>query len=313
MSTLSDRAIFVTGASTGIGRYLATYLTERGHIVYGSARKEEDVAALGKIGNVIPVRMDVRNAEDIRNAVEVIAGHQTGLYGLVNNAGLGGLGMIPTWTDDELLDIFNVNVFGPYRMTNAVLPLLLESKGRIVNIGSQGGSITYKYYGPYTMTKHALEAYTATLNHELNPHGVRASIVQPGGIVTNIGVNALPSTAERFRRATAPFIAEAQEVLASLENPSVQEDNGEESETRRKPSSPEIVATAVYDALFSEQPKTQYLVGTKWEGDRVINGLLTKLLEENDNPRHNYSRDELVALLDGHMRARSGAKRDQQP
>ena len=247
---------------------------------------------------MVPIRLDVRNAEQIRKAVNLVAGRGTGLYGLVNNAGLGELGLLPTWSDEEVFNIFDVNVFAPHRMTNAFLPLLLESKGRIVNIGSQGGVITYRYYGPYTMTKHALEAYTVTLNMEMEPYGVRASIVQPGGIVSNIGANMMPATVARFKRATAPFSEEAEMVLASFERAPSPEEEGEESETRRKPSSPEIVAVAVYDALFSERPKLRYLVGTKWEGDRVLNELLAKLLDENDNPRHDYSRDQLVALLD---------------
>ncbi|PKK82969.1 MAG: hypothetical protein CVT49_10925 [candidate division Zixibacteria bacterium HGW-Zixibacteria-1] len=296
-----NHPVLVTGASTGIGNHLVKYLAAQGHLVYGTARKEDDLAALGKIENVVPIELDVRNAEQIRQAFTFISGRGTGLYGLVNNAGLGELGMIPSWTDEEVLNIFNVNVFGPYRMTNAFLPLLLESKGRIVNIGSQGGVITYKYYGPYTMTKHALEAYTTTLNFELNQYGVQASIVQPGGIISNIGANSMPATIARFKRATAPFTEEAELVLAGFEQEPSQESDEEESETVRKPSSPEIVAIAVYEALFSERPKTRYLVGTKWEGDRVLNELLAKLLDENDNPRHNYSRDQLVALLDQHI------------
>jgi NAD(P)-dependent dehydrogenase (short-subunit alcohol dehydrogenase family) len=299
--TNPNHPILVTGASTGIGNHLVKYLAARGHIVYGTARKEDDLAALGTIENVVPIRLDVRNAEEIREAVNLVAGRGTGLYGLVNNAGLGELGMLPFWTNEDVLNIFNVNVFGPYRMTNAFLPLLLESKGRIVNIGSQGGVITSKYYGPYTMTKHALEAYTVTLNYELDPHGVQASIVQPGGIISNIGANSMPATVARFKRATAPFAEEAEQVLASFDQEPTPEEDGEESETRRKPSSPEIVAIAVYDALFSERPKTRYLVGTKWEGDRVLDELIAKLLDENDNPQHNYSRDQLVALLDRHI------------
>ena len=296
-----NHPVLVTGASTGIGNHLVKYLAARGHTVYGTARKDGDLAALGEIENVVPIRLDVRNAEQIREASSLVAARGMGLYGLVNNAGLGELGMLHSWTDEEILNIFNVNVFGPYRMTNAFLPLLLASRGRIVNIGSQGGVITYKYYGPYTMTKHALEAYTVTLNHELVPYGVRASIVQPGGIISNIGANSMPATVSRFKRATAPFTEEAEQILAGFEQESPPEDDGEESETRRKPSSPEIVAVAVYDALFSERPKTRYLVGTKWEGDRVLNELLIMLLDENDNPQHNYSRDQLVALLDRHI------------
>lgn len=307
---MTDRnhPVLVTGASTGIGNHLVKYLATRGHIVYGTARKEDDLQALGQIANVVPIRLDVRNVQQVGEAVNSVAARGTGLYGLVNNAGLGELGMLPFWTDDEVSNIFNVNVFGPYRMTNAFLPMLLESKGRIVNIGSQGGVITSRYYGPYTMTKHALEAYTVTLNYELDPYGVRASIVQPGGIISNIGANSMPATVARFERATAPFAEEAEQILASFEQVPTPEDDGEESETRRKPSSPEIVAIAVYDALFSERPKTRYLVGTKWEGDRVLNELLAKLLDENDNPQHNYSRDQLVALLDRHILDRCDRK-----
>jgi NAD(P)-dependent dehydrogenase (short-subunit alcohol dehydrogenase family) len=297
------RPILVTGAGSGIGNYLVKYLAARGHIVYGAARRDNDLVALGKITNVIPIRLDVRDIRQVRDAEVFVREQGTGLYGLVNNAGLGELGLLSTWTEDELANIFDVNVFGPFRMTNVFLGLLLKSEGRIVNIGSQGGVITYKYYGPYAMTKHALEAYTVTLNYELEMYGVRASIVQPGGIATDIGARSMAGNVARFKRAEAPFVEEAEQFLAGLEMAPVAND-GEESETNRKPSSPEIVAIAVHEALFSERPKTRYLVGTKWEGDRVLNALLAQLLNENDNPQHNYSRDQLVALLDQQILSR---------
>ncbi len=301
MKTKSGSPILVTGASSGIGNYLARYLASQGHIVYATARKDTDLAELAKIKDVLPVKLDVRNPQQIKEAFDFIVNQGKGLYGLVNNAGIGELGMFNTWTDQEMFDIFDVNVFGVHRMTNAFVRLLIGSKGRIVNIGSQGGIITC----PYTMTKHALEAYTVSLNMELEPYGVLVSIVQPGGIVSNAGSNSLPGTIARFQRAAPPFKEEAEQVLASFNQPSEPSDEEEESETNRKPSSPEIVSIAVYDALFSEKPKLRYLVGTKWEGDRVINALIDKLLDENDNPQHNYSRDELVALLDRHISQRS--------
>jgi hypothetical protein len=131
------------------------------------------------------------------------------------------------------------------------------------------------------------------------------SIVQPGGIVSSVGANSMPGTRARFLRATPPFKEEAERVLAAFDEPPPSGEE-EESETNRKPSSPEIVSVAVYDALFSKTPKLRYLVGTKWEGDRVLNALISKLLDENDNPQHNYSRDELVALLDRHVSERAG-------
>jgi short-subunit dehydrogenase len=302
-SKLSSKVytILVTGASTGIGNHLTKYLSKKGHMVYGGTRKDSDIEKLKKIKNVIPVKLDVTKPKQIQRALELITQKGHGLYGLVNNAGIGGLGFFSTWTDKDMFEIFDVNVFGPHRMTNAFMKLIIESKGRIVNIGSQGGTITGKYFGPYTMTKHALEAYTVSLNQELRPYGVWVSIVQPGGIVSNVGANSLPGIIRRFKRAKPPFKEEAKQILASLEQPEQSSNEEDESESNRKPSSPEIVSVAVYDALFSEKPKLRYLVGTKWEGDRVINTLIEILLDENDNPLHNYSRDELIALLDKHI------------
>jgi NAD(P)-dependent dehydrogenase (short-subunit alcohol dehydrogenase family) len=297
--------ILVTGASSGIGAALARSLAAQGHPVYATARKDADLDALAQIDRVTPIRLDVRDAQQVRAARDQIIAAGTGLYGLVNNAGIGPLGPFSTWTDAELRDIFEVNVFGIHRVTRALLDLLLASQGRIVNIGSQGGMITKKYYGPYTMTKFALEAYTEALDDELAPHGVRVSVVQPGGVATEVGRNAMPATLAHFRRAAPPFAAEAQQMLDNFAAPPPPSD-GPESEANRKPSPPEVVVAAVADALFAERPKLRYLVGTKWEGDRVIHALIEKLLDENDNPHHSYTRDELVALLDRHISERGG-------
>jgi NAD(P)-dependent dehydrogenase (short-subunit alcohol dehydrogenase family) len=310
MDDETTRSVLVTGASSGIGNCVARYLAERGCLVYGTVRSDGAADELRKTDNVVPLGCDVTKPSEIAAAVRAVTSAGHGLYGLVNNAGLGDLGMLSTWTDEEMLRIFDVNVFGPHRMTNAFLPLLLAAHGRNVNIGSQGWILSKKYYGPYTMTKHAIEAYTETLRVELEPYGVLASVVQPGGIATNIGAASRDGTVARFRRAQPPFREEAEQILGFLTAPppevaaSGEVSAEEESESSRKPSSPGIVAEAVYDALFSPAPKLHYLVGTKWEGDRVLNALTAKLLDENDNPKHSYSRDELVALLDLHIAER---------
>lgn len=303
----ADQPILITGASTGIGNHLARTLAERGLTVYAAARKEADLAELQKIENVVPVQLDVRQPEQVRAAVGQVLAAGKGLYGLVNNAGVGELGLLAGWSDEDLFGIFDINLFGVHRLTNACLDLLVAASGRIVNIGSQGGMLSKKYYGPYTMTKHALENYTETLRQELEPYGVGVSIIQPGGVVSKIGENSLAGTLRHFRNVTGPLQQEAEMVLAALTEPQAVSDegnSGEESETNRKPSSPQIVTEAVLDALFSPKPKLHYLVGTKWEGDRVIHALLEKLVDENDNPRHNYSRDELISLLDQHIALR---------
>jgi len=180
--------------------------------------------------------------------------------------------------------------------------MLVESRGRVVLVGSQGGMISKKYYGPYTMTKHALEAYSVALRDELAGYGVGVSIVQPGGVATNMGQNSFAGLVARFERAEPPFKAEADAILESFNQPPEpapqESQEATESETNRKPSPPAVVTVVVLDALFSKTPKLRYLVGTKWEGDRVLHALVEKLLDENDNPVHNYSRDQLIGLLD---------------
>jgi short-subunit dehydrogenase len=297
------KAFLITGASSGIGFDIVKHLANLNHQVYATARKKTDLDKLDKIKNVIPLELDVTKPDQILKAVSIIKSNNSGLYGLVNNAGLGGLGGFTTWNEAELQQIFDVNVYGPWRMTNALIDLLIKSQGRIVNIGSQGGMITDKYFGPYTMTKHALEAYTASLRLELEAHHVKVSIVQPGGIETDIVSNSMPGIIRRFKRALSPFKEEADQVLESFQKPPSLPDDEPESKSNRKPSSVKIVTDAVHHALFSDNPKPCYLVGTKWEGDRVINGLLKKIVQENDNPKHNYSRDELIMMLDKHLSA----------
>lgn len=298
------RTILVTGASTGIGRDLAERLSDLGHRVWASARKPSDLESLSRLPGVIPLPLDVRDPESVRSARKRVEERGGGLDGLVNNAGVGGLGPLAGWTEPELRDIFEVNLFGPMRMIREFLPPLLARGGRIVNIGSQGGSISMRYYAPYTMTKHALEALTVSMRDELGPHGIHVSIVQPGGVITAIGENSLDSDIARFRRAPVPFDRESKEVVdALLANPEPREEEPESAENR-KPSSPQIVTAAVLDALFSPAPRARYLVGTRWEGRRVVNALIERLLDANDCPSLSYPRSELIAMLEAAARTR---------
>jgi NAD(P)-dependent dehydrogenase (short-subunit alcohol dehydrogenase family) len=290
--------ILVSGASSGIGNHLTRRLAELGHRVFATARKPADLEHLAAVPGVEPIAMDVRSASDIRRAVAQVEASGLGLYGLVNNAGLGGLGPLAAWSEEELLEIFDVNALAPIRLTQAFLPFLLRTHGRVVNIGSQGGSIATHYYGPYSMTKHALEAFTVALGQELGPYGIRVSIVQPGGVRSSIGENSLAGTVGRFRRMAPPFAEEGRAVLESLEQePPPHADDEPESEMNRKPSSPEIVAVAVLEALFAENPRPRYLVGTRWEGRRVLDALMERLLDANACPTLGYTLDELIAMF----------------
>ena len=300
MTSSQPSPIVVTGAGSGIGWHLTGTLSDRGMEVLATARRPEDLKRLAGLRGVTPVDLDVRDVAAIRETARKIEATVDGLSGLVNNAGMGGIGPFIAYTESELNELFSVNVHAPIHLANALLPLLLRARGRIVNIGSQGGSITSKYFGPYTMTKHALEAMTASLGEELQPHGVHVSIVQPGGIESRIGETSLPSSIERFRRAPAPLDEEALRWAQALEGDAP--DSGLSSDPPdRRPSPPSIVTEAVLHALFAERPRLRYLVGTRWEGNRVIHTLLQRLVDANACETLRYSREELVAFLDEHL------------
>lgn len=231
------------------------------------------------------------------------------VHGLVNNAGIGGLGWLHTFSDEEFLQILDTNVMGPQRLSRALLPQLLASRGRIVHISSMGGSITSRWYGPYTASKHALEAFAQCQRLELAPHGVEVSIVQPGGVATGIGERSAAGMRARLQRAEPPFRAEAQAFVAGMDRPATGFDERQpESAANRRLSPPEAVAEAVAHALFAPTPRARYLVGSRWEGQRVIDNLITRLLDANEGPSMGYSRDELLALVDAALAQRASVQ-----
>ncbi len=302
----SSRPVFITGAGSGIGRATAVTLSGLGHPVYAAARKTAHLEELGAIGNITPVRLDVRDPDQARAAVEMVAAAGAGLYALVNNAGVGGIGPIAAFTDDEVRDLFEVNVFGVVRMTRLFLPMLLEARGRVVIVGSQGGSISMKYYGPYTMTKHALESFVVALDAEIRPHGARATILQPGGVITDIGRNSAGADEARFRRAGPPFDVEAGEILSMPDGSEAFDPSRPESAANRNPTHPDVVADAVRDALDAADPALRVLIGTRWEGNRVLDALMSRIDDANACPSLRYPEEELLRRLEMVLRMKGG-------
>lgn len=135
-----QKAILVTGASTGIGRKITEKLAGDGYFVYAGARKEADLKALGEIKNVQAIRLDVTKPEEIDAAVATVTQGGKGLYGLINNAGIAAVGSVADTKLEEFELVMAVNVGGPYRMAKAFLPLITAQKGRIVTIGPSPGS-----------------------------------------------------------------------------------------------------------------------------------------------------------------------------
>jgi len=175
VATRPQKAVLVTGASTGIGRKITERLAKDGYFVYAGARKDSDLAHLDAIENVDAVRLDVTNPADIAAAVETITKAGRGLYGLVNNAGVGIIGPLVETKDEDFQWVMDVNVFGPYRVTKAFSPLIVASKGRITTISSISGILSPPRLGVYSMSKHAIEAFGDSLAGEMEPLGVKVT------------------------------------------------------------------------------------------------------------------------------------------
>lgn len=185
-----QKAVLVTGASTGIGRKISERLAADGYFVYAGARKEKDLAELDAIENVDSVRLDVTKPEEIAAAVETITKAGRGLYGLVNNAGIAITGPLAETTEEDFDFLFDVNVYGSYRVTRAFSPLIVQSQGRITTIGSISGILSARNLGVYSMSKHAIEAFADALAAEMAPVGVKVSVIEPGNYRSEIGATA---------------------------------------------------------------------------------------------------------------------------
>ena len=266
----SPKAVLVTGASTGIGRYVTERLAKAGYFVYAGARKEADLAALNAIKNVQAIRLDVTRQEDIDAAVATITQAGRGLYGLVNNAGVAQVGPLATMPMNEIDLQIQVNLYGPVRMARAFLPLLLESKGRITTVGSISGILASRDLNAYSMSKHAMEAFTDSLAAELAPQGVIVNIVEPGNFNSEIGASATKRTGVETRFTD-----------------------------RSKYKQPDEVAAAVELALFEPTPKRRYMVTPdQGEAERTIRKQIEQLVQLNERQPYSYDRDTLVKMLD---------------
>lgn len=265
-----QRAVLVTGASTGIGRRITEQLAADGHFVYAGARKPEDLAALGKIPNVQAIRLDVTSDADVAAAVQTITEAGRGLYGLVNNAGVAVVGPLRSMKPEDFDFTMQVNVYGPFRVTQAFAPLIIASKGRITNISSISGILSSGSLGAYSMSKHALEAFGDSLAADMAPLGVHVSLIEPGNYNSEIGASAA-------KRAAAP----------------------ERFTDRKRYKEPDEVAAAARLALFEANPKRRYLVvPDASEGERTIRTAIGELAQLNERHAHSYDRDTLVRMLD---------------
>lgn len=281
------KAVLVTGATSGIGLHIAKRLASEGYFVYAGARKQADIDRLNAMENIEAVRLDVTVQEDIDTAVAHIRDSGRGLWGLVNNAGVFIGGPVTEVSIEETEWLFDVNVFGVYRVTQAFAPLIIESKGRISSIGSISGIASGRFFSHYSMSKHAVEAFTDSLATELDRFDVQVSVIEPGNYDTRIVESAWKRMREKgYIKDDSPYAADLKQFMEWPADRSIYEE-------------PDDVADAAMHALFSDTPKRRYLtVPNEREAEVTIRAILGELAQLNDSQAYTFSRAELIAMLD---------------
>jgi NAD(P)-dependent dehydrogenase (short-subunit alcohol dehydrogenase family) len=191
-----SKAVLITGCSSGIGRATALRLARGGWSVYATARRLESIAELGDVG-CRTLALDVTDEDSMRAAVAAVEQAEGAVGVLVNNAGYSQSGAIETVSMDAVRRQFETNVFGLVRLTQLALPKMREQRwGKVVNLGSMGGRLTFPGGGYYHATKHALEAISDALRFEVHGFGIDVILLEPGLITTDFGEAATASLAE---------------------------------------------------------------------------------------------------------------------
>jgi NAD(P)-dependent dehydrogenase (short-subunit alcohol dehydrogenase family) len=279
----ASRFVLITGASTGIGAACAIGCAARGMTVFAGVRNLSAGDALrAKAGTaIIPVQLDVTDGGSITKAAELVSGRvgEAGLSGLVNNAGIAIGSPLECIPLHQLRRQLEVNVVGQIAVTQAVLPLLRRGRGRIVNMGSIAGRGTIPMMGPYSASKHALEALTDALRMELYPWGIEVSIIEPGAIDTPIWNKSMQVSTE----IESELPIEGRELYQNM----AERIKDRVGLSARRAIPADAVVEAVLHALTAKRPKTRYLVGRdaklravmlKWLPDRLHDWLLKKIL-----------------------------------
>jgi NAD(P)-dependent dehydrogenase (short-subunit alcohol dehydrogenase family) len=257
-----ERAVLVTGAARGGGLLTCKALAERGFRVYAGVRGEPGAAA--ELPDVRTVRLDVADGESVEAALDAVrADGITELYGLVNNAGIIVQGPLELVPDEELRRQFEVNVFGPARVTRAFLPLLRAGRGRLVNITAPTARLPAPFLGALSASKMSLQGLSDVWRAELAHWGIRVVIVEPGAMRTEIFTTAAESADKMLAAQPAGQTALYRAQLDALGA----------AAAKMKLHSPDQLADAVVRALTAQRPRARYTVGP----DTRLLGLLARL------------------------------------
>jgi NAD(P)-dependent dehydrogenase (short-subunit alcohol dehydrogenase family) len=263
-------SVLVTGAATGIGRAIALHLDRLGWKVYAGVRSERDAESLRKDGSdrLDALLLDVTDPAAIAAAVQAIDSAGGELDALVNNAGITVNGALEFIALDELRRQLEVNFFAVVAMTQAALPLIRRSRGRIVHIGSIGGRQAAPILGPYAASKYAIEAIGEAQRRELRPWGIEVVVVEPGAVATPIW--------DKGQAAAEKILQNASPQELELYGPAYAALSAAAKEMERRAVSPEVVARVVERALTAARPRPRYPVGI----DAKLQALMTRFMPD---------------------------------
>ena len=263
---MKNKAIVITGASTGIGRASALLLAQKGFTVFAGVRKKADGDALTKdaSGDVRSLLLDVTDEKAIANAVKEVTKETGGeLYGLMNNAGTGLGSAIEITPVSTVRALFEVNVISIFAVTAAFLPLLRKSGGRIVNTGSAIGFVSLPAGSLYGATKSAVEAIGDSLRVELRPFGIQVSTLEPGVIQTEVWQKAAAAKSELIAKADPAVYRLYEDVISYYAN----------RFSNEKMLKAEEVAQCVLHAYTAKKPRHRYPIGKDARFFRFVGGL----------------------------------------
>jgi NAD(P)-dependent dehydrogenase (short-subunit alcohol dehydrogenase family) len=249
---MNDKAVLITGCSSGIGLHCAEGLQARGYRVFATARKAEDVERLNTQG-LQAYRLDIADFNSIREGLgQVLDATDGKLYGLFNNAGFGQPGAVEDLSREVLREQFETNVFGTIELTNLVLPVMRgQEEGRVIINSSILGFAAMAYRGAYNASKYALEGFADTLRLELTGSGVYVSLVEPGPIRSQFRENAYALYLKNIEPEASFHRNQYLQMEARLlkKGPATPFTEG-----------PEAVLARVIHALEAKRPKARYCI-----------------------------------------------------
>lgn len=268
----NEKAIVITGTSTGIGKACALYLDKMGFKIYAGVRKQVDGDNLKKEASerLTPIILDVTSEESIAAASSFIQKETDGeLFGLINNAGIGRGGALEVTLVTEIRKLMEVNVIGLMGVTRAFIPMLRKGKGRIINIGSTSSLLAFPGASAYSASKFAVRAISDSLRLELKSFGVSVILVAPGAVESEIWTKG-KGYKEKLRKTVKTEITQLYAPLIKF---------GDElnEKTRKIPASK--VAKQVARGLISKKPKLYYLVGNDAKGASKVAKLPNSILD----------------------------------